>query len=159
MGLFDLASGGLGLFGSLFGANQARHTADEFHSEGDPYRSQLRAITDNPNLYFKGPIAQELARQADTRYSSQFGNPAGSGTAQALSLQAMLNGYGSERDRLFKEGGGDYMNQAYPDAVAGKNKAYGGVFGSLQNLLAALGTGGGGMPSPSGGPFMGGLPG
>lgn len=151
-GLFDLASGGLGVLGSLFNRNQASQTENQFWGIGDPYRAQLQNITQNPDAYFKGPIAQELARQADTRYSSQFGNPAGSGTAQALSLQAMLNGYGAERDRLFREGGGDYLNQAYPAARAGKMGAGAGVFGSLQNLLAAAGSGGGGggLPFPTG---------
>ena len=143
-GLGDMLSGGGGLFGSLFNANQARHTADEFRSEGDPYRSSLRAMTADPNLYFQGPIAKALANAADRRYSSIFGNPAGSGTAQALSLEAMLQGYGQERDRLFKMGGGDYWNQAYPNARFGQNKAYTGVFGSLQDLLGTFGGGGGG---------------
>src|SRR5262245_44734853 len=104
-GLFDFAGGSLDLFGNLLGYNQQKHAADQFFSEGDPYRSQLRAYTNNPDLYFKGPIAQALARQADQRYSSVFGNPAGSGTAQALSLEAMLRGYGEERDRLGRLGG------------------------------------------------------
>ena len=143
-GLSDLLGGTLGLAGSIFGLNQARHTSDEFHSEGDPYRSQLRAMTADPSIYFKGPIAQELARQADTRYSSAFGNPAGSGTAQALSLQAMLGGYGNERDRLFKMGGGDYMNQAYPAARLGQNQAGMDIFKAGGGLLGMLGLGGGG---------------
>lgn len=143
-GLADFAGGLLGLGGSLFNVNQQRHAADEYHSEGDPYRSQLRAMTADPNIYFKGPIAQELARQADSRYSSAFGNPAGSGTAQALSLQAMLQGYGQERDRLFKMGGGDYMNQAYPGAKGGQMGANMGVFGALGSLLGLGGGGGSG---------------
>jgi len=165
-GLGGLLGSGLGLIGSFTNANQQRHFADELHSEGDPYRSSLRAMTADPSLYFKGPIAQELARQADSRYSSVFGNPAGSGTAQALSLQAMLNGYGQERDRLFRMGGGEAMNNAYPGARMGQNKAYGGIFGAGQDLLGSIFGGGlgslfgGGMTSsqiggPDGGAGLG----
>ena len=143
-GLNDMFSSGLGLFGALFNANQARHTADEFRGFGDLYRSQLGAMTNDPDIYFKGPIAKALANASDRRYSSVFGNPAGSGTAQALSLEAMLQGYGQERDRLFKMGGGEYWNRAYPGARLGQNKAYSNVFGSLQDLLGGFGGGGGG---------------
>lgn len=148
-GLTDMFSGGLGLLGSFLGANQARHAEDFYRSEGDPYRSQLRAMTADPNLYFKGPIAQELARQADIRYSSQFGNPAGSGTAQALSLQAMLNGYGSERDRLAKMGGLSDINSGMVPGENRKQSAYGDIFTSLQDLLGKFS--GGGMPGGGGG--------
>jgi hypothetical protein len=139
----------LDLFGSLFNRNQASQAENQFWKIGDPYRAQLENITNNPDAYFKGPIAQELARQADTRYSSQFGNPAGSGTAQALSLQAMLNGYGSERDRLAQEGGLNYLNAAYPAFRANKMNAGNDIFGSLQNMLGAFTGGGDGGVDPS----------
>lgn len=152
-GLFDFASGGLGLLGNLFNRNQASQTENQFWGIGDPYRAQLQNITNNPDAYFKGPIAQALANASDRRYSSVVGNPAGSGTAQAGALEAMLRGYGAERDRLFGEGGGDYFNRAYPAARAGKMGANLGIFGSLQDLLALGsggfgGGGGGGIPGP-----------
>jgi hypothetical protein len=151
-GLSDLVSGGLGIFGSLLGANQARHNEDFYRSEGDPYRSQLRAMTADPSVYFKGPIAQELARQADSRYSSQFGNPAGSGTAQALSLQAMLSGYDNERKLLGNLGGLSDINAGIVPGNNAVGKADQGVFGSLQDLLKiAGGFGGGGTPDPQAG--------
>lgn len=142
---------GLGLGGSLFNVNQQRHASDFARSEGDPYRSSLRAMTADPSLYFKGPIAQELARQADARYSSAFGNPSGSGTAQALSLQAMLNGYGAERDRLARMGGLSDINAGMNPARTAQSRANMGVFGSLMDMLGAasslpMGGGGGGMP-------------
>jgi hypothetical protein len=136
-GLADFGGGILGLGGSLFNVNQQRHAADEFHGEGDLYRSQLRDITQNPNHYFQGPIAQALANASDRRYSSVVGNPAGSGTAQAGALEAMLRGYGSERDRLFHMGGGEAMNAAYPGARTGQMGANMGVFGSLGSLLGS----------------------
>lgn len=139
---------GLGPIGALFGANQQRKAADQFFSEGDPYRSQLRAISANPDLYFQGPIAQSLARQAGAANSAKFGAPSGSGTAQALTLQAMLNGYGSERDRLARMGGLADWNAAYPRAVQGKIGGYNNVTGSIMDLLGGLAgliPGGGGM--------------
>lgn len=139
---------GLGLGGSLFNANQQRHAMDQYFSEGDPYRSQLRAIQNDPDLFFKGPIAQSLARQADARYSSIFGNPAGSGTAQALSLEAMLRGYGDERDRLGRLGGLANFNAAYPGARSGYANANMGILGSLGSIL---GFGSGFLPSGGGG--------
>jgi hypothetical protein len=56
----------------------------------------------------------------------------------------MLQGYGQERDRLFRQGGGDYMNAAYPGARSGQNSANMGVFNSLGSLLGLAGGGGGG---------------
>lgn len=154
-GLAGLIGGGLlGLGGSLFNVNQQRHASDFARSEGDPYRSQLRAMTADPSLYFKGPIAQELARQADQRYSSTFGNPAGSGTAQALSLQAMLNGYGSERDRLARMGGLSDINQNMAPARNAQNSANMGVFGSLLDMLG-MGSGLLGGGKSNGNPFEG----
>lgn len=144
MSLSDILGSGLGVFGSFLGANQQRHAADEFHNEGDPQRSRLRAITNDPSLYYSSPEATSLADALDRRYSASFGNPSGSGTAQALAADALKRGYGAERDRLFQEGGGDYMNRAYPSARAGQNKAYGGIFDSLGALLQAFGGGGGG---------------
>jgi hypothetical protein len=156
-GFFGLLGGGaLGLGGSLFNVNQQRHASDFARSEGDPYRSLLRQYTMDPSSYFKGPLAQELARQADTRYSSVFGNPAGSGTAQALTLQAMLNGYGSERDRLAKMGGLEDINANMAPSRNAQNRANMGVFGSLMDLLGMgstfLGGGGGGGPEQLSGP-------
>jgi len=139
-GIGDILGGGGGFLGSLFNINQQRHAADEFHGEGDLYRSQLRAMTQDPNIYFQGPIAQALANASDRRYSASVGNPAGSGTAQAASLEAMLRGYGQERDRLFNMGGGQYMNAAYPGAKTGQMGANTGAVGSLGSLLGLAGT-------------------
>lgn len=156
LGLGGLGLGGnvgflgaaLGPFGAMLNANQQRHAADQFFSEGDPYRSQLRAITANPDAYFQGPIAQALARQANAANSARFGAPSGSGTAQALSLEAMLRGYGDERDRLARMGGLANFNAAYPDAVMGKIGSYNNIVSSLVKgaggLLGLFGGGGGG---------------
>lgn len=145
-GLADVLGSGLGVFGSLFNVNQNRHMADEFRNEGDPERSRLRAITNDPSLYYNSPEAKSLADMLDRRYSSTFGNPSGSGTAQALAADALKRGYGAERDRLFQEGGGDYWNRAYPGARGGQNLANMGVFNSLGTLLKAITSGGGGGP-------------
>lgn len=149
-GLADALGGGLGLLGSLFNVNQQRHAADQYFNEGDPQRSRLRAITNDPSLYYNSPEAKSLADILDRRYSSQFGNPSGSGTAQALAADALKRGYGAERDRLFQEGGGDYFNRAYPGARTAQNNANMGVFGSLGSLLSMItgggGSGGGALP-------------
>lgn len=138
----DILGGGLNLGGALFNRNQRGQTSDQYFQMGQPYRDQLSSITANPSLYFNSPTAQALANQSDRRYSSVVGNPAGSGTAQAGALEAMLRGYGNERDRLFNYGGGGYFNQAAPGA---RNNAMGsnmGAIGSLGPLMALLGQSG-----------------
>src|SRR5206468_2334508 len=89
------------------------------------------------------------------RYSASVGNPAGSGTAQAGALEAMLRGYGNERDRLFNYGGGAYFNRAAPGARSGAMGANMGVFSSLGPLLALLNQGGGGGGSADIGSMFG----
>lgn len=140
----DLVGGGLGLWGSLFNRNQQGQTSDQYFGMGAPYRDRLSAITNDPNLYYSSPEAQALANASDRRYSSIVGNPAGSGTAQAGALEAMLRGYGNERDRLFNYGGGAYFNQAAPRARSGAMGANMGVFSALGPLMSILGQGGGG---------------
>lgn len=135
--LGGMIGGGIGLGGDLFNYGQNRAAANQFFSEGDPYRSQLRAITNDPNLYFNGPIAQALANQSDRRYSALVGNPAGSGTAQAGALEAMLRGYGNERDRLFQMGGGDYWNRAYPQTQLGSAQLGRQGIGGLGSLVGS----------------------
>src|SRR6266702_346994 len=102
----NLLGAGTGLWGSLFNRNQQNQAYNDYYNIGAPYRDRLSAITANPDLYYNSPDAQALARQSDRRYSSVVGNPSGSGTAQAGALEAMLHGYGAERDRLFNYGGG-----------------------------------------------------
>src|SRR5258706_771771 len=127
----DISGGGLNLGGSLYNRNQRGQTSDQYFQMGQPYRDQLSSITANPNLYFNSPAAQALANQSDRRYSATVGNPAGSGTAQAGALEAMLRGYGNERDRLFNYGGGGYFNQAAPGA---RSEAMGANMGALRSL-------------------------
>src|SRR5260221_3424245 len=140
----DIIGGGLNLGGSLFNRNQRGQTSDQYFQMGQPYRDQLSAMTANPNLYFNSPAAQALANQSDRRYSAAVGNPAGSDTAQAGALEAMLRGYGNERDRLFNYGGLGYFNRAAPQARSNSMGANMGVFGGLGSLLGLLDQGGGG---------------
>jgi hypothetical protein len=63
----------------------------------------------------------------------------------------MLNGYGSERDRLARMGGLSDINANLAPARSAQNAANMGVFGSLLDLLGGLtglpiGGGGGGNP-------------
>ncbi len=143
-GFGDLLGGGLGLFGSLFNRNQQGQAYNDYYNIGAPYRDRLSQITNDPNLYYNSPEAKALANASDRRYSASVGNPAGSGTAQAGALEAMLRGYGNERDRLFNYGGGGYFNQAAPGARAGQQQAGMGMFGAMGPLMAILGQGGGG---------------
>jgi len=140
----DIIGGGLGLGGTLFNRNQQNQAYNDYYNIGAPYRDRLMAITNNPSLYYNSPEAKALANASDRRYSSVVGNPAGSGTAQAGALEAMLRGYGNERDRLFNYGGGAYYNRAAPGARSGAMGANVGVFGGLGALLGLLGHGGGG---------------
>lgn len=143
----NLGGAGLGLFGQLFNRNQQNQTSNQYFNMGAPYRDRLSAITNDPNLYYNSPDAQALANQSDRRYSSVVGNPAGSGTAQAGALEAMLRGYGAERDRLFNYGGGGYFNRAAPGARSGAMGSNMGVFsaaGPLLQMLMGGGSGGGG---------------
>lgn len=143
----NLFGGALGLGGALFNRNQQNQTSNQYFNMGAPYRDRLSAITSDPSLYYNSPDAQALANQSDRRYSSLVGNPAGSGTAQAGALEAMLRGYGAERDRLFNYGGGGYFNRAAPGAQSGAMGANMGIFSALGPLMALLkggGSGGGG---------------
>jgi len=140
----NLGGAGLGLFGQLFNRNQQNQAYNDYYNIGAPYRDRLSAITNDPNLYYNSPEAQSLANQSDRRYSSVVGNPAGSGTAQAGALEAMLRGYGAERDRLFNYGGGGYYNRAAPGARTSAMGSNMGVFGAMGPLLSMLQGGGGG---------------
>ncbi len=155
-GFGDILGGGLGLFGQLFNRNQQNQTSNQYFNMGAPYRDRLSAISNDPNLYYNSPEAQALANASDRRYSASVGNPAGSGTAQAGALEAMLRGYGAERDRLFNYGGGGYFNRAAPGARSGAMGANMGVFGGLGGLLGILGQQGGGLGSLFGGGGSGG---
>jgi hypothetical protein len=140
----NLLSAGTGLLGQLWGRNQTQGTASQYAGMGAPYRERLSAISADPNLYYKSPEATALANASDRRYSSIVGNPAGSGTAQQAALEAMLRGYGTERDRLFNYGGGAYFNQAAPGAQGNATNAGMGIFSSLGPLMQLMTRGGGG---------------
>lgn len=141
----DLVLPGLGLAGQLWGQNQTQGTANQYFGMGQPYRDQLAAITADPNLYYNSPQAQALADASDRRYSV-YGNPAGSGTSQAGTLQAMLRGYNDERRLLGNLGGLGGFNAAAPGAQGNATNAGMGVFNALGPLASIfLGGGGGGM--------------
>lgn len=130
--------------GSLWGANRTGGTADQYFGMGQPYRDRLSAISADPNAYYNSPEATALANASDRRYSASVGNPAGSGTAQAAALEAMRQGYGQERDRLFNYGGGAYFNRAAPGAQGNATNTGMGVFGALGPIMQLLNRGGGG---------------
>lgn len=139
----NLLGGLTGLVGNLFNRNQQSQAYNDYYNIGSPYRDRLSQITNDPNAYYNSPEAEALANASDRRYST-LGNPAGNATARASALEAMLRGYGAERDRLFNYGGGAYYNRAAPGARAGQQGAGLGAFGSLQDLLALLTSRGGG---------------
>ena len=154
----NILGAGTGLWGSLFNRNQQNQAYNDYYNIGAPYRDRLSQISNNPSLYYNSPEATALANASDRRYSASVGNPAGSGTAQAGALEAMLRGYGAERDRLFNYGGGGYYNRAAPGARTGAMGANLGAFGGLLGLLAALqggGSGGGGGGGGDGLDLMG----
>lgn len=132
------------LGGSIFGAGRTNNQSNQYFQMGQPYRDQLQNITNNPSAYYSSPEAQALANASDRRYSSVVGNPAGSGTAQAGALEAMRQGYGQERDRLFNYGGGAYFNRAAPGAYANATNAGMGVFNAFGPFLQQLLHGSGG---------------
>lgn len=156
MNLGDILGGATGLAGSIFGANRTGNTANQYYGMGAPYRDRLSAISADPNLYYNSPDAQALANQSDRRYSAIVGNPSGSGTARASALEAMLRGYGAERDRLFNYGGGAYYNRAAPGARGNATNAGMGVFNALGPLMRLFGGGGGGY-GDGGDPELSGL--
>ncbi len=139
MGLGDILGSFMNLGGAFVNANQARHNEDFYRSEGDPYRSQLRAMTANPDMYFKGPEAQSLARMLDQHYSSQFGNPSGSGTAMALASDALLRGFNQKQQLLGQLGGVSEINKGIVPGNEAVNKAYQGIFGAGGGFLGSLG--------------------
>lgn len=144
MNLGDILGPALGVGGSIFGLNRTSGTANQYEQMGAPYRDRLTAITNDPNAYFNSPEAQALANASDRRYSASVGNPAGSGTARAGAMDALLRGYGQERDRLFNYGGGSYFNRAAPGARGNATNAGMGVFSALGPLARLFAGGGGG---------------
>jgi hypothetical protein len=144
MNLGDILGPALGVGGGLFGLNRTRQTANQYEQMGAPYRDRLSAITADPSAYFNSPEARALANASDRRYSASVGNPAGSGTAQAGAMDALLRGYGQERDRLFNYGGGSYFNRAAPGARGNATNAGMGMFNALGPLARLFGGGGGG---------------
>lgn len=144
MSLGDWLGAGTGVLGQLWGQNRAQGTAGRYEGMGAPYRDRLTAISNDPSLYYNSPEAAALANASDRRYSAIGGNPAGSGTGRASALEAMLRGYGQERDRLFNYGGGAYYNRAGPGARGNANNSGMGVFNSLGPLMRLFGGSGGG---------------
>lgn len=150
-GLTDWLGPLIGMGGSIFGANQQGNTSDQYSQVGAPFRDRLNAISADPNLYYSSPEASALANASDRRYSSVVGNPAGSGTARASALEAMLRGYGAERDRLFNYGGGAYFNRAAPGARGNQVGAQMGIWNALGPLARMLPNFGGGGSADIGG--------
>lgn len=153
MNLGDVFGGVLGVGSSLYGRNRTSGTANQYEQIGAPYRDRLTAISNDPNLYYNSPEALALANASDRRYSAIGGNPSGSGTGRASALEAMIRGYGNERDRLFNYGGGAYYNRAAPGARGNATNAGIGALNSLGPLARILGGGNNETDTQSGWPF------
>jgi hypothetical protein len=131
-----LSSGGAAALGYLGADKQADamgDLADRYMAMGEPYRQKLAEISADPSVFYDSPTATK-ATDAVLRRLSVGGNPAGNPYAQALTIDALYDQYGRERDRLAGFGGLTQYNAAAPGASAS-------AIGAEANKYNAIGAG------------------
>ena len=77
----------------------------------------------------QGYLSAQRGNEAAT--VQQYGNPAGNPYAQSLTIDALYDKYGSERDRLAGYGGLTQYNAAAPGAAGTAINAEGSVYGDI----------------------------
>lgn len=133
----QLLSTGLGIYGANSQSNQINALSQQYAGYGAPYRSQLAAISADPNQFFNGPVAQQ-GLDAVLRKLSVGGNPAGSPYAQSLALQSLYGQYSNERSLLGNLGGLSNFNAAAPGLATQAIQSNGNVLNALGSGISAI---------------------
>ena len=118
-------------YGSGKQADAYSDLANKYMAMGAPYRDELSRISADPNAFYTSPTATKATESVLQRLSSQYGNPAGNPYAQALTVDALYDQYGAERDRLAGYGGLTQYASAAPGAASQAIGAKGTVYGDL----------------------------
>lgn len=121
----------LSAYGSYQQAGDYKDLAEKYMAMGAPYRNELARISADPNAFYTSPTATKATESVLQRLSATHGNPAGSPYAQALTVDALYDQYGSERDRLAGYGGLTAYNSAAPSAAGTAINAAGSVYGDI----------------------------
>ena len=121
----------LSAIGSYSQAGDYKDLANKYMAMGAPYREELSRISADPNAFYTSPTATKATESVLQRLSATHGNPAGSPFAQSLTIDALYDEYGKERDRLAGFGGLTAYNQAAPGASAAGIGAQGAVLGDI----------------------------
>ena len=121
----------LSAYGSYQQAGDYKDLANKYMAMGAPYRDELSRISADPNAFYTSPTATKATEAVLQRLSSQYGNPAGNPYAQSLTIDALYDKYGSERDRLAGYGGLTQYNAAAPGAAGTAINAEGSVYGDI----------------------------
>jgi hypothetical protein len=123
----------LGYLGADKQADAMGDLAERYIAMGEPYRQKLAEISADPSVFYDSPTATK-ATDAVLRRLSVGGNPAGNPYAQALTIDALYDQYGRERDRLAGFGGLTQYNAAAPSAATA-------AIGADANKYNAIGAG------------------
>ena len=121
----------LSAIGSYSQAGDYKDLAEKYMAMGAPYRDEVSRISADPNAFYSGPQATKATESVLQRLSATHGNPAGSPFAQSLTIDALYDQYGRERDRLAGFGGLTQYNAAAPGASAAGIGAQGAVLGDI----------------------------
>lgn len=121
----------LSAYGSDQQADAYKDLASKYMAMGAPYRDELSRISADPNAFYTSPTATKATESVLQRLSSKYGNPAGNPYAQALTVDALYDQYGAERDRLAGYGGLTQYASAAPGAASQAIGAQGTVYGDL----------------------------
>lgn len=124
----------LGMYASDKQTDALTGLANKYMAMGEPYRNTLAEISQDPSKFYDSPQAQMATESVLRRLSATHGNVAGSPYAQQLTIDALWDQYGSERDRLAGFGGLTQYNAAAPGAATA-------AIGSQANFYNALGGG------------------
>ena len=121
----------LSAIGSKQQADASKALSDKLFAMGEPYRNKLLEITNDPSKFYDSPAATKATESVLQRLSATHGNPAGSPYAQQLTIDALFDNIGEERDRLAGHGGLINYNAAAPGAATNAIDAKGSIYSDI----------------------------
>ena len=136
----QLVGTGVDAYGAYQQRNDAKEIADRSFAMGAPYRDELTRISADPNAFYTSPTATKATEAVLQRLSSQYGNPAGNPYAQSLTIDALYDEYGSERDRLAGYGGLTSYTTAGNSTALDAAGANANLYNTIGGGIAELGT-------------------